>query len=245
MIIYKEVCVGCRRCQPFCPAGAISFQDRKSVVDQDSCFECGTCLRVEVCPVGAIHESPHVFELPRALRKHFSDPCVTHAATGVGGRGTEECKTNDVSQRCGYGEVGIAIEVGRPTLGMDLKDIQKITRALAQDGIYEIEQNNPIHSMIHNPASGDLKPELLNERVLSAIIEMKVKRDQLPKVLRSIKKVIPQLDSVFTLCVFTMLGPHLTVPSEVLDLVEAEGFSCRPNAKINMGLGKAWEQELR
>ncbi|MFC1798210.1 DUF362 domain-containing protein [Thermodesulfobacteriota bacterium] len=241
MIIYKEVCVGCGQCQPRCPSGAISFLDRKSTVDQELCFECGTCLRIEVCPVDAIHESPHVFEFPRALRKHFSDPCVTHAATGVGGRGTEECKTNDVSLRCGPGEVGIAIEVGRPTLGMGLRDIQKITRTLAQSGIHEIEPNNPIHSMIQNPVNGDLKPELLNERVLSAIIEMKVQRDQLRNVLKTIKKVIPELDSVFTLCVFTMLEPGLTVPLEILGVIESEGFSCRPNAKINMGLGKAWE----
>ncbi|MCJ7830362.1 MAG: 4Fe-4S binding protein, partial [Desulfobacterales bacterium] len=47
MIIYKTVCVGCGRCQPFCPLGAIHFEDMKSVVDQEACYECGNCLRVE------------------------------------------------------------------------------------------------------------------------------------------------------------------------------------------------------
>ena len=51
LIIHQEICVGCGRCQPYCPAGAISFVDLVSVVDQDKCYECGTCLRVEVCPV--------------------------------------------------------------------------------------------------------------------------------------------------------------------------------------------------
>ncbi len=241
MIIYKEVCVGCGRCQPYCPTGAIFFEDRKSVVDQDVCYECGNCRRVEICPVDAIHESPHVYEYPRALRKFFSDPCATHAVTGIEGRGTEESKTNDVTLRCGPGEVGVAIEVGRPTLGMGLKDIQKITRALAQSGIHEIEPNNPIHSMIQDPLSGDLKPELLNERVLSAIIEIMVKPDRLSDVLQTVKRVAAEVDSVFTLDVFTMLEPGLTIPQNVLDIIEAEGFSWRPNAKINMGLGRAWE----
>jgi len=241
MIIYKEVCVGCGRCQPYCPATAISFEDRKSVVDQDACYECGNCRRVEICPVDAIHESPHVYEYPRAIRKLFSDPCATHAVTGIEGRGTEESKTNDVTLRCGPGEVGIAIEVGRPTLGMGLRDIQKITRALAQSGIHEIEPNNPIHSMIADPVSGDLKADLLDERVLSAIIEIQVKLDRLSEVLKTIKSVIPEVDSVFTLDVFTMLEAGLTIPREVLDTIEAEGFSWRPNAKINMGLGRAWE----
>ena len=238
MIIYKTACVGCGKCQPFCPVGAIYFEDMKSVVDQEACYECGNCLRVDVCPVDAVAESPHVYEYPRALRKYFSDPNATHAVTGIQGRGTEESKTNDVTNRCGPGEVGIAIETGRPTLGMGLHDIQKITRALAKDGITEIEANNPIHSMIENPETGDLKPELLNERVLSAIIEIMVKRDRLGPVLKTIKEVAKEVDSVFTLDVFTLLEPGLTIPQEVIDIIESEGFTWRPNAKINMGLGR-------
>lgn len=243
MIIHKEICVGCGRCHPYCPAQAIHFADLKSLVDQEVCYECGSCLRAEICPVEAIEESPYVYEYPRALRKYFSDPNATHALTGIQGRGTEESKTNDVTLRCGLGEVGIAIEVGRPTIGMDLKDIQKITRALARAGIHEFEPNNPINSMIQDPATGDLKPELLGERVLSAIIEIQVKRNLLRSILRTIKDVAREVDSVFCLDVYTQLEPGLTVPPEVLEDIESEGLSWRPNAKINMGLGRAWELE--
>ena len=241
MIVFKELCVGCGRCQPYCPAGAIHFEDYKSSVDQDVCYECGTCLRSEVCPVDALQEPPHVYEYPRALRKYFSDPTSTHAVTGIQGRGTEESKTNDVTLRCGPGEIGIAIEIGRPTIGMGLRDIQKITRTLARSGIHEIEPNNPINSMILNPQTGDLKPELLNERVLSAIIEMTVKKKRLPEILQAINSVIPELDSVFTLDVVTLLEPGLTIPPDILVAIESEGFAWRPNAKINMGLGRVTE----
>lgn len=241
MFIDKRICVACGRCHPYCPARAIHFEDVKSVVDQDTCYECGCCLRVEVCPVDAIKESLHVNEYPRALRKYFSDPNATHALTGIEGRGTEECKTNDVTNRCGPDEVGIAIEVGRPIIGMDLKNIQKITRALAKAGIHEIEPNNPIRSMIRDETTGDLKPELRGERVLSAIIEIQVKRDRLRHVLRTIKEISRKIDSVFSLDVYTQLGPGLKVPEEVLDTIESEGLSWRPNAKINMGLGRAWK----
>lgn len=241
MIIYKDTCVGCGICQPFCPAGAIVFHDHRSTVDQDKCFECGTCLRIGVCPVDAIQEPANVYEYPRALRKYFSDPTSTHAVTGIEGRGTEESKTNDVTLRSGPGEVGIAIEIGRPTLGMSLEDIQKITRALARNGVREIEPNNPINSMILDPHTGDLKPELMNERVLSAIIEMKITRERLVDILRVIKEVIHELDSVFTLDVVTLLEPGLTIPADVLAAIESQGFSWRPNAKINMGLGRITE----
>ena len=241
MIINKETCVGCGRCHPYCPPHAIYFEDLKSVVDQDTCYECGCCLRVEICPVDAIEESPHVYEYPRALRKYFSDPNATHALTGIEGRGTEESKTNDATNRCGPEEVGILIEVGRPTIGMDLKDIQKITRALVKAGIHEIEPHNPFNSMIQDPTTGDLKPELMGERVLSAIIEIQVKRKRLRHILRTIRKLAGKIDSVFCLDVITQLEPGLKVPQEVLDAIESEELSWRPNAKINIGLGRAWE----
>lgn len=241
MIIREEICVGCGRCQPYCPESAIHFVNLKSAVDQDSCVECGTCRRVEICPVDAIEEHSDVFEYPRAIRKFFSDPAATHAATGIQGRGTEESKTNDVTNRVSPDEVGIAIEVGRPTLGMGLRDVQKISRALAKAGITEIEECNPIHSMYADPDTGDLKPDLLDERVLSAIIEIAVPFERASTVLRIVKDVAKDLDSVFTLDIFSTLEPNLTVQKRVLDLLEAEGLPWRPNAKINMGLGRAWD----
>ncbi|MBI5966315.1 MAG: 4Fe-4S binding protein [Deltaproteobacteria bacterium] len=244
MLIRKDICVGCGLCHPYCPTDAIHFEDLKSKVDQEVCYECGSCLRAKICPVEAIEESPHVYDYPRALRKYFSDPNATHALTGIQGRGTEESKSNDVTNRCGPDEVGIAIEVGRPTIGMDLKNIQKITRALARAGIHEIEPENPFNDMIQDRKTGDLKPELMGERVLSAIMEFKVKPSQLGHVLRTIKEVAREVDSVFCLDVYTQLEPRLKVPAEVLEAIESEGLSWRPNAKINMGLGRAWERKV-
>jgi len=241
MIIHRETCVGCGRCQPYCPAGAIVFNDLKSMVDQETCYECGTCLRSEICPVDAIAESPDVYDYPRSVRKYFSDPVTTHVTTGISGRGTEESKTNDVTLRVGPDKVGVGIEVGRPTLGASLRELQKVTQALAAKGIHEIEPHNPVHSLIQDPATGELKPEVLGERVLSAIIEIQVKRDRLREVLRTVKEVAREMESVFCLDVFTVLEPGLKVPRDVLDVIESEGFSWRPNAKINMGLGRAWE----
>jgi hypothetical protein len=138
--------------------------------------------------------------------------------------------------------VGVAIEVGRPTIGMSLLDVQKNTRAIARAGAYKIEECNPIHSMLANEATGDLKPELLGERVLSAIIELEVERDQLRSLLQTLKEVAREVESVFCIDVFTVVGPGLAIPKEVLGSIRAEGFTWRPNAKINMGLGRAWEQ---
>jgi len=245
MLIRKDLCVGCGRCQPYCPVGAIHFEELKSNVDQEVCYECGTCIRSEVCPVDAIEESPHVYEYPRALRKFFSDPNATHALTGIAGRGTEESKSNDVINRVLPGEVGMAIEFGRPTLGMDLTNIQKVTRAMARAGFTKIEPENPFNDLIQNYETGDLKPELMGEKVLSAIMEFKITPDRLGLALRTIKEAAKEVDSVFVVDLYTRVGQGLTIPQEVLDTIKTEGYTWRPNAKINMGLGRANERKDR
>ena len=242
MIIRQDLCVGCGRCHPFCPAEAITFAGLGSTVDEVKCFECGTCLRVEICPVNAIEEHPLVYEYPRAVRKFFSDPASTHKATGIQGRGTEESKTNDVTGRVGPEEVGIAIEVGRPTVGMTLVDVQKISRALARAGITEIEECNPIHSMYANSQTGDLREDLLDERVLSAIIEIVVPHEKARLVLRTAKEVAKHIEGVFVLDIFSTLQPDLTIQPQILKMLEEEGLPWRPNAKINMGLGHVTER---
>jgi NAD-dependent dihydropyrimidine dehydrogenase PreA subunit len=242
MLIQEHLCVGCGRCQPYCPVDAIHFEELKSAVDQEKCYECGTCLRSEICPVNAIAESPGVDEYPRALRKYFSDPTAPHALTGISGRGTEESKTNDVTNRVAAGQVGIAIEVGRPTVGMSLPDVQKITRAMAKAGFTEIEPENPFNDMIQDHATGDLKPELMTERVLSAIFEISVDRSRLGSVLRTVKEVAREVESVFVVDVISRTEAG-RVPIEVLRIIEAEGLTWRPNAKNNLGLGRANERQ--
>src|SRR3979490_309335 len=72
----------------------------------------------DVGPTAAFE--PDELSWPRIVRRAFSDPRVPHESTGVEGRGTEEVKTNDVSNRVKVGEVGFTIEFGRPGVGAGL-----------------------------------------------------------------------------------------------------------------------------
>ena len=51
MIDIKDSCIGCAKCIPACPFGALEMKNKKAVVNE-KCTLCGAC--VEVCPVNAI-----------------------------------------------------------------------------------------------------------------------------------------------------------------------------------------------
>jgi len=242
MLIDQEKCVGCGRCQPFCPAHAIYFEGKKSKVDEDLCFECGTCLRVEICPVDAIYESEYVFEYPRSARKFFSDPTTSHKETGIPGRGTEEVKTNDVTNRYKKGEVGIGLEVGRPTVGTRFYEVEKITKELAKAGFNDFEECNPVSGLMEDTETGKLKDDVLNERVLSAIVEINVKEEDLERCLEVILDIAKKISTVFTVDLITLYEEGMK--TRVDEVIAKSKFKTLKVAKINIGIGRKSNKEL-
>jgi len=50
-MVNPDLCAGCGRCVPVCPAGAIKMGDI-AIIDKSMCTGCGRCVRE--CPVQAI-----------------------------------------------------------------------------------------------------------------------------------------------------------------------------------------------
>ena len=263
MEINEAKCVGCGNCHAVCPMGAISLNsDGVSVVDQDECVECSTCYRVlrdegyaasfvgavrgvlsafrlqymapvDVCPTGALE--PPELEYPRSLRADFSDPTVVHKGTGVGGRGTEEIKTNDVTGRLGRGEAGIVVELGRPGVGAHFRDVQTVAMSLAPLGA-EFEPFNPVTQLMEDVETGRMREEILDEKVLSAIIEAKTRLERIPEFLGALEEVQSEIDTVFSVGVASRCLPDGSVPHQ--RWVEEAGYTLSPNGKTNLGLGR-------
>ena len=263
MEIDKRKCVACSNCVPVCPMGAIYIDPayNRATVNPDECVECFAChqgmskehlnptlvrairgllkflrLRFEpepdVCPTDAL--APQDLTWPRIVRRAFSDPMVPHESTGVHGRGTEEVKTNDVTGRVNEGEAGFTIEFGRPGVGVWLRDIEKMTRALASLPI-AFEKKNPVFSLMSDPATGAIREDILNEKVLSAILELKTTLEQVPQVLRVVKEVAPTLETIVSIGVSTRCdaqGDNLLEP-----LLKREGYVVY-RGKTNLGLGR-------
>lgn len=264
MKINPNKCVACGNCTYVCPMGAIYIDPaiRRATINRDECVECYSCynglsqehlnptlvrtmrkvfqmmrLRFDpepdVCPTAAFE--PDELTWPRVVRRAFSDPRVPHESTGVQGRGTEEVKTNDVSGRVKVGEVGFTIEFGRPGLGARFFEIEKMSMALAKLGVH-FEKKNPVTTLMTDTTTGKIREDILNEKVLSAILEIKTTVERTEEILRAVWEVEKQIDTIVSIGVGTRCDEngeeHVVAP-----ILEKLGYKLN-RAKTNVGLGK-------
>ncbi|MEO8097553.1 MAG: 4Fe-4S dicluster domain-containing protein [Acidobacteriota bacterium] len=264
MRIDPAKCVACGNCTYVCPMGAIRIDPatRRATVQRDECVECYACynglsqehlnptfvrtvrsvfqaLRLrfdpepDVCPTAAF--APEELVWPRVVRRAFSDPRVPHESTGVHGRGTEEVKTNDVSGRVGPGEVGFTIEFGRPGVGVWFRDIQEMCWALARAGV-AFEKKNPVTSLMTDVATGTIRADIMGEKVLSAIVEIKVPVARTEEIIGLVRDVEARLDTVIALGVGTRCDAD-GEDTVVGPILERLGYRL-DRAKTNIGLGR-------
>jgi ferredoxin len=227
--IKQSLCIGCGSCVPLCPLEAITLDDETSSIDPNECSECGTCYRAEICPVDAI--TPVKLEWPRVLRETFSNPLAVHETTGVTGRGTEGIKTNDSQNRYKRGQIGVFIEVGRPVLGGRFRDVERIVKKFKSHG-FEVIPQNPIAALIDNPKTGALKPEILNEKVISCVIEFILPNSAAGELMTMVRELSEEVESVFSLSV-GLRADEQGKPN--FEKVFGPNVFCLPNAKANIG----------
>ena len=234
VVIDKNLCIGCGSCVPYCPVEAISLFDGKAQVDSGRCVECGTCVRADPCPVDAL-SMLETFDELREISHYLSDPTTTKKATGVPGRGTEEVKTNDVTGRIARGEVGICIEMGRPGVSTSFKDVEIVAEALAKINL-DFEEKNPVTAFIDENTGRLVNDELRETRALSCIIEVKTKIDNVPEVLKALRKIETHIDTVFSLGMICRFDEDGNIP--IIPMLESQGIEVRSNSKINVGIGR-------
>jgi ferredoxin len=263
MRIDAAKCVACGNCVAVCPMGAIHIDPdlARATVDQDQCVECFACYRgmskehlnpvmvrtirkiakafrfrfdpePDICPTDAI--TPQELAWPRIVRRAFSDPQVPHESTGIHGRGTAEVKTNDVTARVNEGEAGFVVEFGRPGVGARFRDIERVTTALAELGV-EFEKNNPVTSLMRDASRGLIREDILDEKVLSAIVEIKTRLDQVPTVLRKIDELKNAVDTVIAIGVSTRCDA--AGGDRLREILAREGYPVY-RGKTNLGLGR-------
>ena len=241
----------------------VDTEIQRATINQDECVECGTCFRgmsqehlnptmvrtvrklarmfrfrfepePDVCPTAAFVMNE--LEMPRLIRQIFSDPVVEHKSTGIKGRGTVEVKTNDVNPRVTEGEVGYTIEFGRPGVGVRFRDIEEMAMELARLGVH-FEAKNPITHLMTDTATGKLRDDILGEKILSAIIEIKTTLDLVEEVLETVERVNLRIDTVTAVGISTRCDGRGD-ETRLAGLLEELGYGAE-RAKTNMGLGRS------
>lgn len=237
-VIDVEKCIGCKTCMMYCSVDAIEYKPeaKKCWINPETCTECYVCLRMKVCPREAIVLSP-LDGYYKEFQHVISDPVENHGVTGVTGRGTEEAKTNDVSGRVRRGEIGFCIDMGRPGMGVYLRDAEKVAMACAAAGLkLAPPSETPLAALMTDVATGKLQEECHNYRLLSVIIEGKCKEENAKNVLLALKEVEKKIDTVFS------LGLILRVDEQghtnALDCLAELGIDFPHRGKVNVGLGK-------
>jgi NAD-dependent dihydropyrimidine dehydrogenase PreA subunit len=233
MYIEKKGCKKCLDCMPVCPVGAIVIKNKEVVIDYETCVECGVCYRLGICPEGAIKQVAEI-PYPRIIRAIFSDPLQIHNSTGIGGRGTEEMKTNDLTNNFVRGEIGFSIELGRPGIGAYLKDLDKVVRRVTSMKV-EMARDNPVVALIADAETGALRPEILGEKVLSAIVELTVPENRALEFLDEIREFLnTEIETVATVSVIDRANEN--GESQFLSMLKNHGEEPYPNGKVNIGL---------
>ena len=232
MKIDREICTACGLCVPYCPVEEIRMDD-VAVIDEDECVDCGVCLKSGICPVDCIYFEPAPW--PRSLRATFSDPTTEHEETRITGRGTEEMKTNDVTGRFKRGWVGLGCELGRPGIGARFRDVAKVAQALAKHGV-EFEPRNPVTFLMEDTKTGKLREDVLDEKVLSAIIECVFPIEKFKEVITALKGVSKKVDTVFSVECINRADPDGSYPLK--KLLNELGIPYYINGKQNVGLGR-------
>jgi hypothetical protein len=142
-------------------------------------------------------------------------------------------KTNDVTGRFKEGEIGFGFEFGRPGVGTTFAEVEKATRALAEH--VEFSRDNPVTLLI-DPKTGRLKDDCVrSERVLSAIVECKTSEEKTVDVIRIMRTVAGEIDTVFSIDAINRCVEG-TVP--VRKHLDQAGVHVRINGKTCIGLGR-------
>jgi NAD-dependent dihydropyrimidine dehydrogenase PreA subunit len=236
MRIDSEKCIGCGTCIPYCNVGAIELRNEVAQIKSDVCVECWVCYRSEVCPNDCFERTS--LESFNDVFKHvLSDPTETIQGTGVAGRGTEEVKTNDVTGRFTRDVYGICIDMGRPGVGVRMRDVEKVAMALAKAGLkLASPRENPLGAVMTDLATGKLQQGILDVHLLSVIIEGTCKRENLASILDAVRVVENDIDTVFSLGIISMLDDDKD--QYLMEVLEAHGLGIPIRAKVNVGLGR-------
>jgi len=140
-----------------------------------------------------------------------------------------------VTGRFRRGWVGLGLDVGRPGIGARMRDVDTLTRALAKLNV-QFEANNPITMMMEDSRTGKLREDILNEKVMSCVVEALFPLERLEEVLSGLREVTRKINTVVSVCSINRAEPDGSYP--LRKKLDQMGIPYYINGKQNAGLGR-------
>ena len=113
--------------------------------------------------------------------------------------------------------------------------------ALAEHGV-SFEKKNPITSLMSDVSKGQLREDVMGEKVLSAIVEIKTTIHRTEEIVRLVHDVEKRLDTVVSLGVATRCDADGD-ERIVAPILQRLGYQLH-RAKTNTGLGRVTNRAL-
>ncbi len=116
-----------------------------------------------------------------------------------------------------------------------MSDVEKTTQKLAEIDV-DFAPDNPVTQLMIDESSGKLRDDILQERVLSAIVEFSVATELIPEVISELRLLEEELNTVFSVDLITKAGERGELAN--VELLKRLDVEIAPNCKVNIGLGR-------
>ena len=113
--------------------------------------------------------------------------------------------------------------------------------ALAKIGV-DFEKKNPVTTLMTDTNTGKIREDILNEKVLSAILEIKVAATRVEEIVNVVRQVEKQVNTVVVLGVGVKCDENGD-ENVVRPVLERLGYKIE-RAKTNTGLGRITNKEV-
>ncbi|MEJ2058337.1 MAG: 4Fe-4S binding protein [Desulfofustis sp.] len=206
-------------------------------IDKDKCVGCANC--VPVCPVGAIYIADDKLseinpETCVECHNCFRSLSPEHLPPGVTRLIRKILKA-----------ISLRFQPAPDVCPTDaivhyFRDVQTVTSTLAAEGV-TFESGNPVTQLMSDVQTGFIREDLLDEKVLSCIVEVTVPLDETVRHLDLVKRISRSVETVISIGVSTVCDEDGGDP--LREILLNQGFELGWG-KMNLGFGRVSNQAV-
>jgi len=98
------------------------------------------------------------------------------------------------------------------------------------------DPDNPLTYLMADTKTGKLKKDVLDEFVVSAIIEFKTQLNQCTEIAQKLEEIADRVNTVFSVGVISRVEEDWSIPAQTV--LQNAGFTLRPQGKTTLNLGR-------